>query len=106
MADSGPALVIDIGGTKLAAAVAESGGRLIVWEKTPTPRDLDAEQLRGSRREVGRGVRDHRHRWRALAHARHRRTLDHDVDELRRPDDDSADSTPVNGLHDRGRSER
>jgi glucokinase len=45
MADSGPALVIDIGGTKLAAAVAESGGRLIVWEKTPTPRDLDAEQL-------------------------------------------------------------
>jgi len=40
-----PALAVDIGGTKLAAGVAEPGGRLIAWEYTPTRRDLDAEQL-------------------------------------------------------------
>ncbi len=40
-----PALVIDIGGTKFAAGVAEPNGRLITWAQTPTPRDLDAEQL-------------------------------------------------------------
>jgi glucokinase len=40
-----PALAIDVGGTKLAAGVAEPGGRLITWAQTPTPRDLDAEQL-------------------------------------------------------------
>jgi glucokinase len=40
-----PALAVDIGGTKLAAGVAEPGGRLIAWEQTPTRRDLDAEQL-------------------------------------------------------------
>ena len=45
MGDQDPALVIDIGGTKLAAAVAEPGGRLITWAQIPTPRDVDAEQL-------------------------------------------------------------
>jgi glucokinase len=40
-----PALAIDIGGTKLAAGVVEPGGRLVTWEQTPTPRDLDGEQL-------------------------------------------------------------
>jgi glucokinase len=40
-----PALAIDIGGTKLAAAVAEPGGRLVTWAQVPTPRDVDAEQL-------------------------------------------------------------
>jgi glucokinase len=40
-----PALAVDIGGTKLAAGVAEPGGRLIAWEQTPTRRDLDGEQL-------------------------------------------------------------
>jgi glucokinase len=45
MSPSGPALVIDIGGTKLAAGVAEPGGRLISWAQIPTPGDVDAEQL-------------------------------------------------------------
>lgn len=45
MAESGPALVADIGGTKMAAGVAEPGGRLITWTQVPTPRDGDAEQL-------------------------------------------------------------
>lgn len=40
-----PALAIDIGGTKLAAAAVEPSGRLITWAQVPTPRDLDAEQL-------------------------------------------------------------
>lgn len=40
-----PVLAIDIGGTKLAAGVADPGGRLIGWEQTPTRRDLDGEQL-------------------------------------------------------------
>jgi glucokinase len=43
--DRSPALAIDVGGTKLAAAVAEPGGRLITWAQVPTPRDVDAEQL-------------------------------------------------------------
>ena len=45
MADRGPVLVIDIGGTKLAAGVAEPGGRLVTWAQVPTPEDTDAEQL-------------------------------------------------------------
>jgi glucokinase len=42
---SGPVLVIDIGGTKMAAGVVEPGGRLITWTQVPTPHDVDAEQL-------------------------------------------------------------
>jgi glucokinase len=45
MDDAGPALVIDIGGTKLAVGIAESGGRLVTWGQTPTPRDVGADQL-------------------------------------------------------------
>jgi glucokinase len=45
VADGRPALAIDVGGTKLAAAAVESGGRLVTWAQVPTPRDLDAEQL-------------------------------------------------------------
>ena len=45
MDDQSPALVIDIGGTKLAAAVVEPGGRLVTWAQIPTPREVDAEQL-------------------------------------------------------------
>jgi glucokinase len=45
MTARGPVLVIDIGGTKLAAGVAEPGGRLITWAQVPTPGDTDAEQL-------------------------------------------------------------
>ncbi|HVB43202.1 MAG TPA: ROK family protein [Streptosporangiaceae bacterium] len=45
MPDSGPVLVADIGGTKIAAGLAEPGGRLITWTQVPTPRDVDAEQL-------------------------------------------------------------
>jgi glucokinase len=40
-----PALVIDIGGTKLAVGVADPGGRLITWAQVPTPRDLAGDQL-------------------------------------------------------------
>jgi glucokinase len=43
--NSRPALAIDIGGTKLAAAVADPGGRVVTWDRTPTPVGLDAEQL-------------------------------------------------------------
>lgn len=43
--DEVPALAIDIGGTKLAAAIAEPGGRLVTWAQVPTPREVDAEQL-------------------------------------------------------------
>ncbi len=45
MAEREPALAIDVGGTKLAAAVVEPSGRLITWAQVPTPRDLDSEQL-------------------------------------------------------------
>ena len=44
-ADSGPVLVIDIGGTKMAAGVAEPGGRLITWTQVPTAHDVDGERL-------------------------------------------------------------
>jgi glucokinase len=40
-----PALAIDIGGTKLAAATVEPGGRLSAWAQVPTPRDVDSDQL-------------------------------------------------------------
>ncbi|MQY03945.1 ROK family protein [Actinomadura macrotermitis] len=40
-----PVLAIDIGGTKLAAAVVEPGGRAVAYERVPTPADLDAEGL-------------------------------------------------------------
>src|SRR5450755_3832645 len=45
MPESRPVLAVDIGGTKMAAGVVEPGGRLITWDKTPTPHDLDAEPL-------------------------------------------------------------
>ena len=45
MAESGPVLAIDIGGTKIAAGVVEPGGRLVTWTQVPTPRDGAAEQL-------------------------------------------------------------
>ncbi len=45
MAERGPVLVADIGGTKMAAGVCEPGGRLISWTQVPTPRDVDAERL-------------------------------------------------------------
>jgi glucokinase len=45
MAVTGPVLAIDIGGTKMAAGVAEPSGRLISWNQVPTHRGVDAEQL-------------------------------------------------------------
>ncbi len=45
MADSRPALAIDIGGTKLAAGLVEPAGRVLTWLQVPTPAGLDAEQL-------------------------------------------------------------
>jgi glucokinase len=45
MADSRPALAVDVGGTKLAAGLIEPAGRVLEWAQVPTPRDLDAEQL-------------------------------------------------------------
>jgi len=40
-----PALAIDVGGTKLAAATVGPGGRLIARRQVPTPGDLDSEGL-------------------------------------------------------------
>ncbi|MGO9079655.1 MAG: ROK family protein [Streptosporangiaceae bacterium] len=45
MPDSRPVLAIDVGGTKLAAGVAEPTGRLVTWAQQPTPRDVSAGQL-------------------------------------------------------------
>jgi glucokinase len=45
MTKRGPVLVIDIGGTKLAAGVCEPGGRLINWSQVPTRHDIDGEKL-------------------------------------------------------------
>jgi len=45
MAERGPVLAADIGGTKMAVGVAEPGGRLITWSQVPTPRDSDAKHL-------------------------------------------------------------
>jgi glucokinase len=45
LAEREPALAIDVGGTKLAAAVVEPSGRLNNWTQVPTPRELDSEQL-------------------------------------------------------------
>ena len=45
MAEREPALALDVGGTKLAAAVVEPSGRLATWAQVPTPRDLDSERL-------------------------------------------------------------
>jgi glucokinase len=45
LAEREPALAIDVGGTKLAAAVVEPGGRLITRAQVPTPRDLGSEPL-------------------------------------------------------------
>jgi glucokinase len=45
VSEASPALGVDVGGTKLAAAVVEPGGRLITWAQVPTPRDLGSEQL-------------------------------------------------------------
>jgi glucokinase len=43
--DARVALALDIGGTKIAAAVVEASGRLGSRARTPTPRDLDSEQV-------------------------------------------------------------
>jgi glucokinase len=40
-----PALTIDIGGTKIAVGVVEPGGRLVTAARTPTPRNVDGENL-------------------------------------------------------------
>jgi glucokinase len=45
MRRSGPALAIDVGGTKLAAGLVGPGGRLISWDQAATPGGRDAEQL-------------------------------------------------------------
>ncbi|MGH3302584.1 MAG: ROK family protein [Streptosporangiaceae bacterium] len=45
MADSRPALAVDIGGTKLAVGLVEPAGRVLIWAQVPTPAGLDAEQL-------------------------------------------------------------
>jgi glucokinase len=45
VADRRPVLAIDVGGTKLAAAVTERDGRVIVSAQDPTPHDPDPELL-------------------------------------------------------------
>ncbi len=44
-AAAGPVLALDIGGTKLAAGVVDSGGRLVASARVATPRGLDDEGL-------------------------------------------------------------
>jgi glucokinase len=51
-----PALAVDIGGTKLAAALVEPGGRVAAYARTETPSDpsdLDAEGGRGRAPDKG-----------------------------------------------------
>jgi glucokinase len=43
--EASPALAVDVGGTKLAVGVVETGGRVVTWAQVPTPRDVDAEHL-------------------------------------------------------------
>lgn len=45
MTESSLALAIDVGGTKLAAALVEPAGRVATSEQVPTPAGVDAEQL-------------------------------------------------------------
>ncbi len=45
MADSRPALALDVGGTKLAAGLVEPAGRVLTHAQVPTPIGLDAELL-------------------------------------------------------------
>jgi glucokinase len=45
MGDPRPALALDIGGTKLAAALVEPGGRVLTWAQVRTPVGVDGEQL-------------------------------------------------------------
>ncbi|HKD89000.1 MAG TPA: ROK family protein [Streptosporangiaceae bacterium] len=45
MADSRPALAVDIGGTKIAVGLVEPAGRVLTWSVVPTPSGVDAEQL-------------------------------------------------------------
>jgi glucokinase len=56
MADSGPILAVDIGGTKMAAGVTEPGGRLITWAQIPTLRNIDGEQLWRNLEDLLHGV--------------------------------------------------
>ncbi|REE96100.1 ROK family protein [Thermomonospora umbrina] len=44
-ANEGYALAVDIGGTKLAAALVEPGGRIAHYDRMDTPPDVDAEGL-------------------------------------------------------------
>jgi glucokinase len=53
-----PALAIDVGGTKLAVATVEPGGRLIARRQVPTPRDVDSEQLWRTLDALVRGLLD------------------------------------------------
>jgi len=41
----GPVLALDVGGTKIAAGIVDSGGRILVSSRIQTPTDLDAEGL-------------------------------------------------------------
>lgn len=59
MADSRPALAVDVGGTKLAAGLVEPAGRVLTWAQVPTPRGLDAEQLWRTLDALISGVLDH-----------------------------------------------
>jgi glucokinase len=45
MGDPRPVLALDIGGTKLAAALVEPAGRVLTWSQVRTPADVDGEQL-------------------------------------------------------------
>lgn len=44
-APGAPVLALDVGGTKLAAALVDPGGRILRSERMPTPHDIDGEAL-------------------------------------------------------------
>ena len=45
MAERGPVLAVDIGGTKMAGGVTDQDGRLVTWSQVPTPQAAGAEDL-------------------------------------------------------------
>lgn len=52
----GKVLAIDIGGTKMAAALVDGDGNVEGRQQIPTPRDVDAEELYARLRDLSARV--------------------------------------------------
>ena len=57
----GACLAVDVGGTKLAAAVVDERGAVVSAARCPTPRDADADGLFDALRSLVAGVADGHH---------------------------------------------